>query len=130
MHAGACVLWLAGVACLACMACMRKPACRLQQAQAGAGGRPARCRLPPTCLTRTKNRVLQAGPYVLSDSEDEERRAFQEGLAASALGQEWSFGPGADPEASTGGCGTGGTLCIMGLGWAALPCLAQQVASL
>ncbi|PRW39376.1 transcriptional regulator isoform C [Chlorella sorokiniana] len=40
----------------------------------------------------------EAGPFGLSDSDDETRRAFQEGLAASALGEEWSFGPGADPE--------------------------------
>lgn len=39
---------------------------------------------------------------MLSDSDDEARQAFQEGLAASALGQEWSFGPDADPEVGLG----------------------------
>lgn len=58
---------------------------------------------PPACVDLQSTPLPQAGPYALSDSDDEARQAFQEGLAASALGQEWSFGPGADPEVGWAG---------------------------
>ncbi len=109
--------------------------CGRRTAPCGWEGQPAACRVPRSAALpvgapnplgpRLLTTRLQAAPFGLSDSDDEARQAFQEGLAASALGQEWSFGPGADPEASwTGGGGDQINHCI-GLDSAALSCLAH-----